>query len=125
MTTETKSMNFERVGGTAILAAVGSVKNGLQEAEYNRYDWLWQFLHDKHLTHAAGIQKLASLDDKETMDLLSTSLERISTAIGLTGPNAEVFQKADIPRITKLLKEAHRLAQNPEALNKWAARPNY
>lgn len=125
MTTETISMDFSNVGCAAMQAAVGSVKDGLLEAEWNRYDWLWEFLHQKRLTDMSGVEQLAAMNNAQTLQTLSTGLERAKVAVGLGGSHVEIFQDEDLPRLTNLLKEAHRLAHDPDALEKWASRPNF
>jgi hypothetical protein len=124
MTKETQSMDFSGVGGSHLLAALGEVKNGLEEAEYNRYDWLHVFLWKKRLTDMYHLEQLAKLSDEETMNLLTTKFQRVMSMIGLTRPMDEVFQQQDISRLTNLLAHARKFAHDREAFEQWARRPN-
>jgi hypothetical protein len=124
MTTETKSMNFSGVGGSHLWAGLGEIKNGLTEDEYNRYDWLREFLWEHRLSDMTHIEELAGLTDEETMQRLTTWQERLKMFLDLQHPQEEIFQKEDLARLTNLLKAAHTFAHNPSAFEKWASRPN-
>lgn len=100
-------MDFSNVGMAAIQAAVTSTADGLPEEEYTRYGQLWELLHDKHFTDMAGVKTLAGMTDEETLNALRAG---------------KTFQEADLPRLSELLIEAHRLAHDPDALEKWASR---
>lgn len=104
--------------------AAEKLMNGKTEDKVARLHWLyWEVLRGKGLTHMEGVRKLASWNDNQTLNNLSTVLGRIGVMIGLVSPQSAVVQGEDLQRITTLLETAHTFANTPGFLEKWASRP--